>query len=53
MRVGVQFVRQSPRMRAVLTRVSIFFLHSTVLLALLPLLARVDAGGALGLRGRG
>jgi hypothetical protein len=47
-RVGVQFVRQSPRMRAVLTRVSIFFLHSTALLALLPLLARGLAGGDAG-----
>jgi len=48
MRVGVQFVRQSPRMRAVLTRVSIFFLHSTALLALLPLLARGLPGGDAG-----
>lgn len=47
MRVGVQFVRQSQRMRAVLTRISIFFLHSTALLALLPLLARnLRDGGA-------
>ncbi len=47
MRVGVQFVRQSQRMRAVLLRVSIFFLHSTALLALLPLLARgLENGGA-------
>ncbi len=45
MRVGVQFVRQSPRMRAVLLRVSIFFFHSTALLALLPLIARGLAGG--------
>jgi MFS family permease len=48
MRVGVQFVRQSARMRAVLSRVSIFFLHSTALLALLPLLARGLAGGDAG-----
>jgi MFS family permease len=48
MRVGVQFVRQSPRMRAVLLRVSIFFLHSTALLALLPLLARGLKGGDAG-----
>ena len=47
-RVGVQFVRQSPRMRAVLVRVSLFFLHSTALLALLPLLARGLAGGNAG-----
>ncbi|HUD34513.1 MAG TPA: MFS transporter [Variovorax sp.] len=47
MRVGVQFVRQSQRMRAVLARVSLAFLHSTALLALLPLLARgLDGGGA-------
>ena len=36
------------RMRAVLSRVSIFFLHSTALLALLPLLARGLAGGDAG-----
>lgn len=48
MRVGVQFVRQSQRMRAVLTRISIFFLHSTALLALLPLLARNLQGGGAG-----
>lgn len=45
MRVGVQFVWQSQRMRAVLSRISIFFLHSTALLALLPLLARGLTGG--------
>jgi len=48
MRVGVQFVRQSQRMRAVLVRSSIFFLHSTALLALLPLLARGLHGGDAG-----
>jgi MFS family permease len=48
MRVGVQFVRQSQRMRAVLVRISIFFLHSTALLALLPLLARGLHGGDAG-----
>jgi MFS family permease len=47
-RVGVQFVTQSPRMRAVLTRVTIFFFHSTVVLALLPLLARGLKGGDAG-----
>ena len=47
-RVGVQFVKQSPRMRAVLTRVSIFFFHSTAVLALLPLLARGLKGGDAG-----
>jgi len=48
MRVGVQFVRQSQRMRAVLTRVAIFFFHSTALLALLPLLALNLHGGGAG-----
>lgn len=48
MRVGVQFVWQSQRMRAVLLRVSIFFLHSTALLALLPLLAVGLKGGDAG-----
>jgi len=48
MRVGLQFVRQSPRMRAVLSRVTIFFLHSMALLALLPLLARGLPGGDAG-----
>jgi MFS family permease len=45
MRVGVQFVRQSARMRAVLVRIALFFLHSTALLALLPLVARSLPGG--------
>ena len=40
MRVGLQFVWQSRQLRAVLLRVSLFFLHSTALLALLPLVAR-------------
>ncbi|HXD39715.1 MAG TPA: MFS transporter [Ramlibacter sp.] len=48
MRVGVQFVWQSSRMRAVLLRISLFFLHSTALLALLPLLARALPGGGAG-----
>jgi MFS family permease len=48
MRVGVQFVRQSARLRAVLVRISLFFLHSTALLALLPLVAHGLAGGDAG-----
>ena len=44
-RVGVQFLRQSNRLRAVLLRVAVFFLHSTALLALLPLVARGIHGG--------
>jgi MFS family permease len=48
MRVGMQFVGQSTRLRAVLVRVSLFFLHSTALLALLPLVARGLHGGDAG-----
>jgi MFS family permease/quinol monooxygenase YgiN len=48
MRVGLQFVRQSARLRAVLLRVALFFLHSTALLALLPLVARGLHGGDAG-----
>jgi MFS family permease len=40
MRVGWQHVMQSPRMRAVLARIFLFFLQSSALLALLPLVAR-------------
>ena len=47
MRVGFQYVAQSRQMRAVLLRVAIFFLQSTALLALLPLVAkRMHDGGA-------
>lgn len=48
MRVGLQFVRQSPRMRAVLWRIAVFFLHATALLALLPLVAKGLQGGDAG-----
>jgi MFS family permease len=48
MRVGAQFVRQSPRMRAVLVRIAVFFVHATALLALLPLIARALPGGDAG-----
>ncbi|MBC7609411.1 MAG: MFS transporter [Polaromonas sp.] len=48
MRVGLQYVAQSSRLRAVLLRVSLFFLHSTALLALLPLVARKLHGGDAG-----
>ena len=48
MRVGLQHVLQSPRMRVVLLRIALFFLQSSALLALLPLVARRvhDAGPA-------
>ena len=48
MRVGVQFVWQSQPMRGILLRISLFFLHSTAQLALLPLVARALPGGAAG-----
>jgi len=48
MRVGLQYVTQSHRLRAVLLRVALFFLHSTALLALLPLVARSLHGGDAG-----
>jgi MFS family permease len=48
MRVGLQYVRQSSRLRPILLRISLFFLHSTALLALLPLLARALPGGQAG-----
>ena len=47
-RVGVQFVRQSPGLLAVLLRVSIFFFHSLALIGLLPLLAKGMHGGDAG-----
>jgi MFS family permease len=47
-RVGVTYVRESPTMHAVLLRVGLFFLHSSALLALLPLEARRLQGGAGG-----
>jgi MFS family permease len=46
MRVGLQHVMQSPRMRVVLTRIFTFFLQTAALTALLPLVAlRVHGGG--------
>ena len=47
-RVGMQFVRQSPRLLAVLLRVTIFFFHSLALIGLLPLLAKGMHGGDAG-----
>ena len=48
MRVGLQHVMQSPRMRNVLIRIFLFFLQSTSLTALLPLVARNLHGGGAG-----
>jgi MFS family permease len=47
MRVGFQYVAQSKPIRSVLLRVAVFFLQSTALLALLPLVAKhMPTGGA-------
>ncbi len=48
MRVGVQYVRQSYRIKAILLRISLFFFHATAMLALLPLVARALPGGGAG-----
>lgn len=45
MRVGLQYVRQSYQIRAILLRISLYFFHTTALLALLPLVARALPGG--------
>ncbi|WP_119355067.1 MFS transporter [Azohydromonas sediminis] len=47
-RVGLQYVRQSQRMHVVLLRVALFFMQSTALLALLPLVAQGLEGGGAG-----
>ncbi len=48
MRAGVQYVRQASRMHAVLLNTALFFMQSTALLALLPLLAKGLQGGGAG-----
>ena len=48
MRVGLNFAMQSPRLKRVLLRIFLFFLQSTALLALLPLVARNLHGGGAG-----
>lgn len=48
MRVGLQYVRQSRRMHAVLLRVALFFLQSMALIGLLPLVAKGLHGGGAG-----
>ena len=46
MRVGLQHVRQSPRMKVVLLRIFLFFLQSTGVMALLPLMAATCTAAA-------
>ncbi|WP_255854194.1 MFS transporter [Marinobacterium rhizophilum] len=45
MRVGFQYVRQSPEMHAVLLRAATFFMFSVASIALLPLVAKQLPGG--------
>jgi MFS family permease len=45
MRVGIQHVAQSPRIRTVMLRIALFFVHATAVPALLPLIARDQHGG--------
>ncbi|HSQ09156.1 MAG TPA: MFS transporter [Burkholderiaceae bacterium] len=46
MRVGFQYVSQSPAMRSVLARIAVFFLQTTTVFALLPLVAKRMPGGS-------
>jgi MFS family permease len=48
MRTGLQFALQSPRLKVVLLRIFLFFLQSTGLVALLPLVAQGLHGGGAG-----
>jgi hypothetical protein len=48
MRVGLNYAMQSPRLKVVLLRIFLFFLQSTALVALLPLVARSLHGGGAG-----
>jgi MFS family permease len=48
MRVGLNYTWQSPRLRVILLRIFLFFLQSTALVALLPLVARGLHGGGAG-----
>ena len=48
MRVGLAFAWQSPRLQRVLLRIFVFFLQSTALTSLLPLVAREMHGGGPG-----
>jgi MFS family permease len=48
MRAGLNYALQSPRLRVILLRIFLFFLQSTALMALLPLVARTLHGGGAG-----
>ena len=44
-RVGIQYVKSSSRMRAVLIRIFLFFVQSSALMALLPIIAKEHFSG--------
>lgn len=46
LRVGLQYVAQSPSLRRVLLRVFVFYLQTTAIISLLPLVAKALNGGA-------
>jgi MFS family permease len=48
MRAGLNYTLQSPRLKVILLRIFLFFLQSTALVALLPLVARRLHGGGAG-----
>ncbi|MBL8315661.1 MAG: MFS transporter [Rubrivivax sp.] len=48
MRVGLNYAMQSPRLKVILLRIFLFFLQSTALVSLLPLVARGLHGGGAG-----
>jgi MFS family permease len=48
MRVGLQYVRQSPRLQVTMVRTSLFMLQVSGLMSLLPLLAKQMPGGGAG-----
>jgi len=48
MRAGLNYAWQSPRLKVILLRIFLFFLQSTALVALLPLVARGLHGGGAG-----
>ena len=48
MRVGMQYVVHSVRLRVVLMRIALFYSHCTAVLALLPLIAKGLPGGGAG-----
>ena len=48
LRVGLQYVRQSPQLHVIFLRITLFFLFSTALTALLPLEAKRLPGGGAG-----